>query len=247
MDALYRDLIGVGENLGRIRGILFTSEIEESILLSLLRRSLPSRVLEAAAGLPLTLEHPRLAAAIVLNPRSPRGISLKLLSILFWRDLAEVARSLRVPGPVRLRAEALLAEKVPEMKVGERIALGRIATAPLLDLLFQDPDPRVLVVCLQNPRLKEPDLLRAIRRDTAPVRLLEETARSIHWGENYAARLALLLQPRTPLPIALSFLTSLVKADRERVVETAGLAPLLRIAAERLGSAREGTPSGRAD
>ncbi|HWX25082.1 MAG TPA: hypothetical protein VN083_08585, partial [Vicinamibacteria bacterium] len=48
--------------------------------------------------------------------------------------------------------------------------------------------------------------------------------------------LALVLQPRTPLAVALSLLSSLLRADLRRVMDTPGLAPLVRIAAERLGA-----------
>jgi len=44
-------------------------------------------------------------------------------------------------------------------------------------------------------------------------------------------RLALVLQARTPLAIALAQISSLVKRDLLRVVETAGLRPLVKEAA----------------
>jgi hypothetical protein len=199
-----------------------------------LRKSVPVRFLEVISSLSLVSESPRLQAAITLNPRAPRILSLRLLPNLFWRDLAEVARTLRVQGPVRQAAEGLLKERLPQMRVGEKITLGRLATPPLMELLLQDPDPRILLACLENSRLREEDLHRALRRDVAPVHLIEEVARSARWGENYATRVTLLLQPRTPLPVALSLLSSLVKADLRRIAATEGLAPLLRIAAERL-------------
>jgi hypothetical protein len=236
VDSLYQEILAAGEDLARLRRLVREVELEELTLLALLRRSVPSRFLEVAASLPLVTDRPRLLAAIVLNPRSHRSLSLRLLPSLYWRHLAEVAPSPRVPSPIRIQAEALLRERLPEMRTGERIALARFATPPLLDLLLTDPDPRILSVCLPNPRLREEDLLRALRRDTAPVRLLEEAARSPRWGENYAVRLALVLQPRTPLAVALSLLSSLLRADLRRVMDTPGLAPLVRIAAERLGA-----------
>ena len=54
---------------------------------------------------------------------------------------------------------------------------------------------------------------------------------SSRWSTNYAVRLALVLQPRTPLPVALLQISSLVPRDLRRVVDTAGLRPLLRAAA----------------
>jgi hypothetical protein len=236
-DVLYREILACGEDQGRLRQLV-PDEIEELTLLTLVRRSVPVRFLEVAAHHPVAVERPRILAAIVLNPRADRHLSLRLLPVLFWRDLADVTVALRVPGPVRVAAEALLKDKLPDMKSGERIALGKVVSPALLVLLLQDPDPRILLSCLQNPRLREEDLLRVLRLESVPVHLLEEVSRSRRWSENYAVRLGLVLQPRTPLPIALSFLSGLSRADLQRVAETRGLAPLLGIAAERLCGAR---------
>jgi hypothetical protein len=242
VDGLYREILACGEDMGRLRSAV-PDELEELTLLALVRRSVPARFLELAARHPVATERPRILAAIVLNPRAGRHLSLRLLPFLYWRDLADVSVALRVPGPVRLASETLLKEKLPDMKSGEKIALGKVASPALLVLLLQDPDPRILLSCLQNPRLREDDLVRVLRLPTVPVHLIEELSRSHRWGESYPVRLEVVLQPRTPLPIALSFLSGLARGDLLRVAEARGLAPLLGIAAARLrdGGTRDET------
>ena len=56
-------------------------------------------------------------------------------------------------------------------------------------------------------------------------------------------RLALVLQPRTPLGVALAQITSLLDRDLERVAKAAGLRPLVQAAASRLFE--RGRPEGR--
>jgi hypothetical protein len=51
------------------------------------------------------------------------------------------------------------------------------------------------------------------------------------WAEVYGVRFALVLQPRTPLPVALLQISSLVKRDLVRVAEATGLRPLLQASA----------------
>jgi seryl-tRNA(Sec) selenium transferase len=84
---------------------------------------------------------------------------------------------------------------------------------------------------LRNPRLREEDLVAALRRDTASRALTEVAAESSRWREHYAVRLALALQPRTPLPLTLLQLSSLRKADLIRVARTKGLPTLVQAAA----------------
>jgi hypothetical protein len=97
-----------------------------------------------------------------------------------------------------------------------------------------DSDRKVVEASLENPRLREEDLLLLIRSTEVPVLLLDTAAASSRWGHRYAVRLALALQPRTPLPLALGQLSSLVRGDLLRVSETAGLRPLVQAAALRV-------------
>jgi hypothetical protein len=101
----------------------------------------------------------------------------------------------------------------------------------LLPLLLVDDDQRVVEAALQNPRLREEDLVAVLRSDDVPKTLLETCASSSRWSLNYAARLALVLQPRTPLPVALLQISPLVPRDLRRVAEAVELRPLVRAAA----------------
>jgi hypothetical protein len=171
---------------------------------------------------------------VALNPKTPRVLALRLLPSLFWRDLADVAMSPRLSKGVRGRAEALLQEQLPDMRLGEKITLAKIATTPVLVRLLAEGEPKIVRSCLINPRLREEDLVTAVRQETASPALLEAAEASSRWGERYAVRLALVLQPRTPLGVALAQITSLLDRDLERVASTEGLRPLVQAAASRL-------------
>lgn len=240
VDRLHQAALRAGEDALAARAVLAEAG-EESVLLSLLRRSVPVRFLEQVAATPPWADRPSVLARVVLNPKSPRGLSLRLVSMLYWRDLADVAATPWVPGAVRVRAEANLREMLPELRLGDRIALARMTTAAVLTPLLTDADAKVVDAALLNPRLREEDLVNAVRRDTVSRALLESAAASSRWGERYAVRLALALQPRTPLPLVLLQLSSLLKSDLIRVSRSDGLAPLVRAAAmatvERLAGA----------
>ena len=157
--------------------------------------------------------------------------SLRLVSALYWRDLADVAATARVPAAVRSRAESHLEDGLAGMRLGDRVTLARLATPALLPALLADADRRVVASALVNPRLREEDLVVALRRDDVPLALLESVAASSRWTANYAARLALVLQPRTPLALALLQISSLVARDLRRVAGDGALRPLVRAAA----------------
>lgn len=231
VDRLHREALRAGEDATAVRNLLAGAAPDEGVLMALLRRALPVRFLEQVATTPPWSERPMVLARVVQSPRAPRGLCLRLVSSLFWRDLAEVAGSPTVHGAVRVRAEASLRDMLGELRLGERITLARIATPRVLVPLLGDADPRVVEATLLNPRLREEDLVTALRRDDASRVLVEAAVASPRWSERYAVRLSVVLQPKTPLPLALLQLSSLLKSDLIRVARTPGLRPLVQAAA----------------
>jgi hypothetical protein len=233
VDALFKEVLAAGEDVRAQRAILTRLAPDDGTLRALLRRPVPVRLLELLGASAPWNERRPVTGGVALNPRTPRTLAMRLLPDLFWHDQAEAAQSPRLPNAVRNRAEGALLDQLPQMRLGERITLARMATTILLRAMLQDKDPRVLAPCLQNPRLREEELLLAVRAKEPHKALLEAVAAS-RWGERYAVRLALVMQPQCPLPLALAQLSSLLAADLRHVAATPGLHPLLTVAAERL-------------
>lgn len=232
-DVLFAAALRAGEARRAARGVL-EQPVDEQVLIAVLRRAVPAAFLEEAAAMRPWSERPRVLAAIVTSPRAPRALCLRLVGALSWRELAAVAATMRLPAAVRARAESLLADGLDAMRLGDRVTLARLATGALLPALLADGEPRVVEAALVNPRLREEDLVRALRRvDVARV-LVEAAAASPRWGRDYAVRLALALNPRTPLALGLQQLSSLVRRDLQRLAGEASLRPLVRLAARRL-------------
>jgi len=240
VDALFASALRAGESRPRAREVV-AEAVDEQVLAAALARAVPVAFLEEVAATRPWSERPRVLARVVLNPRAPRALSLRLVSALYWRDLAEVAATSRVSAAVRARAESLLRDGLADMRLGDRVTLARLATPALLPLLLADSERRVAESALVNPRLREEDLVVALRREDVRPSLVEAAVASPRWASNYAVRLALVLQPRTPLPLALQQISSLVPRDLRRVGGEMSLRPLVRAAAlEVLGRLAEG-------
>jgi hypothetical protein len=237
-------VVRAGEDLRAQRDLLDEAQPDEAFLVSLLRRAVPVRFLEAVATTRPFSDRPLALAQVVMNPRVPRGLALRLLPQLFWRQLAEVAATPHVAAAVRVKAEGSLKDQLRDLRLGERVALARMATPAVIQSLLAEGEPKVLAPLLDNPRLREEDLLATLRRKDVKGAFIQAVADSPRWAERYTVRLELVLQARTPLPIGLLQLSSLVKRDLQRVADAAGLRPLLQVAAERLqdrGESPEGS------
>jgi hypothetical protein len=231
VDELFAGLIKAGESRTLVRAVL-AQPLDEQVVVATLRRAVPLAALEEIASQRPWSERPRVLARVVLNPRASHSLALRLVPALYWRDLAEVAATARLPAAVRARAEGQLRDGLREMRLGDRITLARLATPALLPALLADADERVSEAALLNPRLREEDLVTAVRRDDASPVLLRAAADSPRWATNYALRLALVLQPRTPLAVALAQISSLVPRDLRRAAGDPGVRPLLQAAAQ---------------
>jgi hypothetical protein len=237
-ETLFSQALAAGESRARAREVLARTAADEQVLASALRRAVPAAFLEEVAATRPWSERPRVLACVVLSPKAPPALSLRLVSGLYWRDLAEVAATPRLAAAVRSRAESLLRDGLADMRLGDRVTLARLATPSLLPALLADSERQVTESTLLNPRLREEDLVAALRREDARTVLVESTAVSSRWASNYAVRLALVLQPRTPLAVALQQISSLVPRDLRRVAEEPGLRPLVRAAAQEVLAGR---------
>jgi hypothetical protein len=238
VDAAWAELLRAGGSAPALRAVLEGKGGDRPLLVSLLRRAAPLAFLETLAATRPWSEDQRLQAAVVLSPRCTRPLGLRLVGSLLWRDLADVAASPIVSAAVRIRAEGLLKDQLAERRLGERITLAKIATAPVLMPLLLDADPKVVAAGLINRRLREEDLLTLVRAETPSVPLLEGIVASSRWSDSYALRLAIALQPRAPIALALGRLRTLLPRDLERVARTAGLSPLVQAAAARVAETR---------
>jgi len=231
IDQLHGELLAAGESLSGVREVLARREPDDETVLGVIRRAVPSKFLEHIGTTPPWSGAPRILARVVLHPRAPRALSLRLVPSLFWRDLADVAAAPHVPAAVRVRAEATLKDLLDDMRLGDRVSLAKVATPAILPRLLVDADRKVTQAVLINRRLREEDLLTALRLADVPLALLDAVVASPKWSQVYGVRFALVLQPRTPLAVALLQISSLVKRDLLRVSEATGVRPLLQASA----------------
>jgi hypothetical protein len=231
VERLYSELLRAGESLPALREVLAPGE---PTLVAVLRRAVPQRLLQHLSSAEPWSSHSLVLAAVATNPRVERTLALRLVPQLPWRALASICTIPWVSGAVKNRAEATLRERLTEMRLGERISLARLATQPLLLPLLQDSDARVAESALQNPRLREEDVLYALGRGEPTSGLIQAVGGSSRWRGIYGVRLALVLQPATPLSLGLAQISRLLDRDLLRVVGAAQLRPLLRAAARRV-------------
>ncbi len=171
---------------------------------------------------------------LAAHPKTPEVRAIQLVATLYWRDLARMSSESRIRPVVRRAAERRLAERLPGLAVGEKVAIARRCGGGLMAQLGRDPNPRVIAALLENPRLTEGLLLRLVSREDARPEILALIARDRRWGVRYRIRVPICRHPKTPVATAISLLPALRKPDLKAVADDHRLAPAVRKRADLL-------------
>ncbi|MBV9949018.1 MAG: hypothetical protein JOZ69_19370 [Myxococcales bacterium] len=118
-----------------------------------------------------------------------------------------------------LRAPPRDGEPGRPLTLGERKSLARRHNRDTLHRLLADSHPDVIRALLRNPRLTEDDVLRLAARRPGRGEVLAEVARS-GWSHRPRIRLALVMNPATPMEIAARIAGLLLRPELERVARS---------------------------
>lgn len=206
----------------------------EHVVLLLRNRSAGTETLRRIAAEPTWTRSYEVKRGLVKHPHTPHAIALNLVKFLFWKDLADAADDAFVFPPLRRQAESLLAGKVPEMALGEKVTLSRIAGRGLIPKLLEETHPLVLEGVLWNGRITTSDVLAAANRPTSRPEILEAISRHPRWSPRRDVRLALLRNPRTPTPVSLGLLGAASPEEIRSISELPTTPRIVKLACARL-------------
>lgn len=207
---------------------------EEHVRLLLKDTGLASEFVERISREPRFFKSNSVRVALALHPKLPRVRGLEILRHLYWRDLLRVSASPRVHPQLRAMSEQLVADRIPDLTLGERIAVARTCGRGVLRALRTDPSPRVVEGVLRNFRCTEEDALFMASSPESRPDCLTVLARHPKWRMRPAVRYQLVRNRRLPLPVALGLLPELGPGELESVGRRGELPRLLRASAERL-------------
>jgi hypothetical protein len=213
--------------------------LNEDLALALLKRSdLPAEALERLSKNGAVVKSRKVKLALVQHPRTPRHVSLPMVRHLFTFDLMRVALTPMVPADVKMAADEALINRLETISVGERISLAHRGSGRVAGELILDSEPRVIHAALENPRLTEAFVIKALMRADAPAAFVEGVCHQAKWSVRREIRIALLRNEKTPLARALEFARSLPPALLREILHGSRLpssikSGLLKDAAER--------------
>ncbi len=202
-----------GTSVDELKTAAADPALTEDLALALLKRNdLPPEVLEQLSRNGGVMKSRKVKLAVVEHPRTPRHISMPMARHLFTFDLMQVALTPAVPADIKVAAEEALLNRLETISSGERLSLAHRASARVAGALLVDPEVRVIHAALENSRLTEASVIKALMRRKAPAAFVEAVCRHPKWSLRREIRIALLRNAKTTLARALEFARSLPPA-----------------------------------
>jgi hypothetical protein len=201
-----------------------TTPLSEDLALALLeRRDLPPETLEQLGHDPALLKSRKACVALAAHPRTPRHLALRLLRHFYIGDLMQFGVRPSVAADLKHFAAEQLVTRLPSVTLGERMMLARRASETVAAALLLDKEPRVAHTALENARLTEAAVIKALLRQKAGSAFVEAVCHHPKWSLRREIRLALLRSPHTPLARALEFARNLPPPLLRDVLHTSRL------------------------
>jgi len=198
--------------------------LTEDLALALLKRAdLDSAVLECLAKNGSVIKGRKVKIALICHPRTPRHVSLPMIRHLYTFDLMNVALAAVTPADIKRVADEALVTRVPTISSGERLTLARRASAAVCAALLNDKDLRVMKTALDNSRLTESAIVRAVNTRTTTEALIQAVCHHPKWSLRHEVQIALLRNEKTPLASALQFARRLSAAQLREVLQQSRL------------------------
>jgi hypothetical protein len=178
---------------------------EDLILAQLKNRDLGSEEIAQIGTNSVVTKSRKARLALAAHPHTPRRLVLRLIRELYTFDLMHFALLPAAAADLKRIADDLLVSRLASVSLGERISLARRCSGSVAAALLLDKESRVWRTALENSRLGEAAIVKALQRPGAAPAFVGAVCHHAKWSLGPDIRVALLRNPDTPLAHALEF------------------------------------------
>ena len=103
------------------------------------------------------------------HPQTPRRLALRIIRELYTLELMRFALAIGPAADLRRIADELLVGRLATISLGEKISLARRSSEMVAGALLLDKEKRVWSVALENPRMTERAVVKALQKSSHPL------------------------------------------------------------------------------
>jgi hypothetical protein len=131
-----------------------------------------------------------------------------------------------------------LTQRVMKLRTGQKIMLAVKGGKEERTILIRSANRLVQMNVIRNPRITESEAAYIANMRTVHEEVLRFVSNNREWMKKYLIVKALILNPRTPLPIALNLLKRLIDMDVKLLIRDKNVSEILRREAKRMAEQR---------
>jgi hypothetical protein len=181
-------------------------DLTEDSALALLKQSdLSPDIIEKLSKNSGVTKSRKVKLALAGHLKTPRHISLPMVRHFFTFDLMQLALTPVAPADVKKAAEDALINRLEMISSGERLTLARRASGRVAGELLLDAETRVMQAAMENSRLTESAVIKAVLRWDASAALVQAVCHHAKWSLRCEIRVTLLRSQHTPMAKAVEF------------------------------------------
>lgn len=120
------------------------------------------------------------------------------------------------------------------MGIGEKIKMALTGDKEWRKILIKDSNKLVSSGVLKNPRITEPEVLTVLKSGAQNDEIMRLICANKEWVKNYQIRKALIENPKTPLPSALRFLSTMNEKDVANYAKSRNISSVIATQAKRM-------------
>jgi hypothetical protein len=212
-----------------LESLLENPRLDEAHLCLLLERKvLSGELLERIGRRKQWLRSYRVKRHLAFHAHTPRLLAMRLVRELYLMDLVQLSLLPSAPAELRRLAEELILARLPQLPLGQKLALARRGSARVAAGLVAEGHEQVVRLALENAFLTEAQVLKVLSREKLPARVVAAIAGHRKWSQLSNVRMGLVRHPLAPLARTLSFLPDLTLRELQELCEPGTLTENLR-------------------
>jgi hypothetical protein len=196
---------------------------EDLALAQLKDHELSSEAIEQISRNAAAMKSRKVRMAVAAHARTPRRVALRVVRELYTFELMQFALTPTAPADLKHVADELLLGRLASVTLGERISLARRSSSAIAGGLLLDKEARVWQTALENPRLTEAGIVKALQRTGASRALVEAICHHAKWSPRLEIRVALLRNAHTPANKAIEFAQRIPPRQLRDILHTSKL------------------------
>lgn len=164
-----------------------------------------SEAIEQIARDSAAMKSRKVRIAMASHQRTPRRIALRIIRELYTFELMQFALTPVAATDLKRVADELLLSRLTSITLGERISLARRSSTLVAGALLLDKESQVWQPALENPRLTEAAVVKALQRAIAAAPFVAAVSHHRKWALRNEVQIALLRNAHTPVAKAIEF------------------------------------------